>query len=479
MDKRIDEKIISICFSSKGFLNYKKIYNLSEEDIIYLNNRFEYIESIKEGLFRLKNNIEIRPTCKICGSNVKFYGKINHPYSDCCCQKCADEYRQIKIKETSLLKYGVDHPAKSAQSIQKHQEYYRKNNIKEKLHNAIKEKYGVDNVFQLDSVKEKIIQKSINKYGTKYPNQSEKVKNKIKKSNQKKYGYDYGFQSPIIKDKIKEKNLSKYGVDNPAKSEIIKEKTKKTDSEKYNCEYHITSQEIREKSKITIFNHYGVDHPFKSKEVQQKIKNTNLEKYGSEYYLGSKEFNEKISKILKEVYHINHDDIIGKRIQTNLKKYGIEFYTQSEKFRYNMSILMQSPQMREQIYNTHKKNNSFKTSKAESELYQLLKEKYPNVKYQYKSEVYPFVCDFYIPELNLYIEYNGTWTHGKHPFNSNDENDINIVNLWKEKNTKYYNNAIINWTIRDVLKRNIAKENNLNYIELWNLKEAKEYILSL
>ena len=37
-----------------------------------------------------------------------------------------DINRQIKIKETALLRYGVDHPAKSEQSIKKHKEYYHK-----------------------------------------------------------------------------------------------------------------------------------------------------------------------------------------------------------------------------------------------------------------------------------------------------------------------------------------------------------------
>ena len=35
------------------------------------------------------------------------------------------------------------------------------------------------------------------------------------------------------------------------------------------------------------------------------------------------------------------------------------------------------------------------------------------------------------------------------------------------------------WTIRDVEKRNKAKEENLNFHEFWNLKDAKEFIDNL
>ena len=66
--------------------------------------------------------------------------------------------------------------------------------------------------------------------------------------------------------------------------------------------------------------------------------------------------------------------------------------------------------------------------------------------------------------------------HGGHPFNENNKEDQLILKSWKDKNTKYYNNAITAWTIRDVNKRNTAKENKLNYIEFWNINELKNWL---
>lgn len=109
----------------------------------------------------------------------------------------------------------------------------------------------------------------------------------------------------------------------------------------------------------------------------------------------------------------------------------------------------------------------------------MLKEIYPETIHSYRSKLYPFNCDFYIPNLNMYIEYNGSWTHGKHPYSSENQDDINILEKWKTKNTKYYNNAIYTWTVRDIRKRSLAKENNLNYIELWNMHEALEFVEQL
>ena len=136
--------------------------------------------------------------------------------------------------------------------------------------------------------------------------------------------------------------------------------------------------------------------------------------------------------------------------------------------------MMSSPKIQLKINSTKKKNNSFNISKTEEICFNILKEVFPNIIRQYRSEKYPFNCDFYIPEKDLYIEFNGTWTHGKHPFDINNKNDIDLVEMWKSKNTKFYNNAIETWTHRDVLKRETAKNNNVNFIEFWNLDEVKK-----
>ncbi len=116
---------------------------------------------------------------------------------------------------------------------------------------------------------------------------------------------------------------------------------------------------------------------------------------------------------------------------------------------------------------TKKKNKTTTSSKLEKYFEEYLLKLNITFEKQYSSKQYPFACDFYILDKNLYIEIQGNWTHGKHPFNPNDKNDINIVNVWKEKNTDYYLSAIKNWTVSDPYKREIAKTNKLNYLEIF------------
>lgn len=118
-------------------------------------------------------------------------------------------------------------------------------------------------------------------------------------------------------------------------------------------------------------------------------------------------------------------------------------------------------------YLTKKRNNSFNTSKPEEDLYNSLLEQYneKTILRRYKEERYPFYCDFYIIEDDLFIELNAHWTHGGKPFDPNDIECQEKLAVWKEKakQSKFYENAIKTWTERDVKKQQTAKENHLNY----------------
>lgn len=98
-----------------------------------------------------------------------------------------------------------------------------------------------------------------------------------------------------------------------------------------------------------------------------------------------------------------------------------------------------------------------------------------------KDPRYPWHCDFYIKSLDLFIEINGIWTHGPHPFDENNQEDLKLLEKWKIKSkiSKFYKKAIDGWTIRDILKRKPVKENNLKYIEIFSRDFTKEFLLKI
>ena len=226
----------------------------------------------------------------------------------------------------------------------------------------------------------------------------------------------------------------------------------------------------------TIEKKYGYSNPMNFPNAKQNLENTCLKKYGVKHALQNKIIKEKQEQTCIERFGTNNifSSEIGKqKIKESLiKHFGVDHQMKSQeiknKFNWKQSV--------EKQIETKRKNNSFHISKPEEESFILLIKKFNIVKRQYKSDVYPYCCDFYIPSLDIYIECNYHWTHGGHPYNENDINDINKVKEFKFKNNKFYNNVITTWTIRDVNKRNIAKQNNLNYLEFWNINELKEWI---
>lgn len=129
------------------------------------------------------------------------------------------------------------------------------------------------------------------------------------------------------------------------------------------------------------------------------------------------------------------------------------------------------------------KNNSFRHSKPEEDFYQKLLKKYSieDIERNYnKDPRYPFQCDFYIKSEDLFIEINAHPTHGPHPFDPTNEEDLKLLEELKNENSDW-SNAIINiWTIKDVKKFKFARENKLNYkaIYIKNKKVKKSRLSS-
>ena len=98
------------------------------------------------------------------------------------------------------------------------------NCINKKRKISIKNKYGVENVFELENIKNKIKKTNVEKYGVENPQQNKDIKNKTIKTIISKYGVENVFQNNDIKDKSKKTMIEKYGVEYPQQSDIIRSK---------------------------------------------------------------------------------------------------------------------------------------------------------------------------------------------------------------------------------------------------------------
>ena len=408
-------------FDHESKRTYHYLHNHYPEFEKYLSTHFNFIDKWCEKLYCYYHKVNNHPVCPICGKNVNFIS-FNMGYHKFCSSKCLSnsEYRRNKIKETNLKKYGVENP-------------FQSESIKDKIKETNLKKYGVENYSQTQEFQKKFKQTCLEKYGVDNPNKSQEIRNKTKQRYLERYGVDNPNKSQTIRNKTKQTCIGKYGVENPFQSESIKDKIKETNLKKYGVENYSQTQEFQKKFKQTCLEKYGVESPSQSQEVQNKMKQTCLERYGVENYSQSEE------------YQSRHEEIQTK------------------------------------INNTKHLNHTFNSSQIETEFTSYLISQ--NIEYirQYGSKEYPFNCDFYLPKYNLYIEIQAGWFHGGHPYN--EELDKDTLEIWKSKNTDFYNTAIETWTVRDTNKRNIAKLNNLKYLEIFSndiyetIKTFEKYIV--
>ena len=418
-NKRINRKYLETHDLNILHILYNVYDDLSEKTPVY------------EIYYRLKNNLKKRPVCIICGKPVKY---TSGHYAKFCSKEC--QYsdlgkkitKEIKIK-SNLEKYGVEHTSQLKEVTDKRTKSRADhvNEIQQHVRESLYKKYGAYDVMHIPHILQKIKNTNLKKFGVEFPLQQLKKENseiyqKISQTCINKFGVDSPLKNKEVREKIKQTNIQKYGVDNLFKNDIIKEKIKQPNIQKYGVDYLFKSNIIKEKIKQTNIQKYGVDNPLKNKEIREKIKQTNIQKYGVDNPLKNKE--------------------IWKKSQDN-----------------------------RQISSKSKLENNFLN-------YLKLKYESDDIITQYKSKEYPYYCDFYIKSINLYIEIQGHWTHNDHPFDINNLNDQQIMNIWRTKSLsdKYYKNALNTWTIKDVEKRNTAIQNNLNYLEIFGKTDLNKYI---
>lgn len=363
----------------------KRLKEVSNEELEYLQNRFNDSESLNETLKRIYWHIEEKPKCPVCGKPLKFIGMPSCMFPTYCSNECRSKSEEVKKKiiATSMKRYGVPNGGGSKHAL-------------EKIRNTCKEKYGVEWTGQIPSQIQHIKDTCIERYGVTNPN-------KLK----------------WVKDKIVNTCLDKYGVRNGG------------------C----------------------------SKEALEKIKNTCLERYGTTSAFNVPEIKEKIKLV-------------------NIKKYGYSVPAKNKFVRLKIKYILSLPEVKRKQYESKKRNHSYGPhSKEENEAYLYLSLEYPDTIRLYRDEErYPYNCDFYIPCLDLFIEYQRYYTHGGHPFNIHNENDLEKLCDWKLKYLSYYKKTnkwpdpIKTWVYKDPEKRKCAKEHNLNYLEFFNLDELKNWL---
>jgi hypothetical protein len=274
--------------------------------------------------------------------------------------------------------------------------------------------------------------KSIAKFGTKTPAQSQDIRNKIIKTNNIKYGGNSPMSNILIQSKSKETLSKNWGVDNPAKNKEIL--SKRIESFK-NSDY-------KETYKKTSLEKYGVEHPWMNKDVHSKT----IDFFYKDY---RKRIENKI--IDKNVEFIGFD----KKESTNL-------LFKCNNCENNFDILPY------QFYGRINNNNHictkcFPISESSSidqiELLNFISKNYNGeILSNIKNIINPYEIDVYLPELKIGFEFNGVFWHSEKfkdkyyhlkKITTSLNNEVKLYTIWED-----------DWTV----KREICQSFILNKI---------------
>jgi len=206
----------------------------------------------------------------VVDTDIKIIVKVNDLTNSsivpvqCLCDYCLEEGI-----ETIVNKTWRDY-RKSREFIQK--DCCEKCTPKKYKESCLK-KYNVENTFQLDEIKNKIIITSLEKYGETSFAKTKEYDKKARETRLKRHGVEYSIHDPISLEKMHNTMLDKYGK-----------------------KYYAQTEECKEKIKITNLNRYGKEYISQVDEFKNKIENTMLDRYGVKRYVQSEDFKLKFSK---------------------------------------------------------------------------------------------------------------------------------------------------------------------------------------
>lgn len=353
-------------------------------------------------------------------------------------------------------------------------------------------RYGGKSPMASDAVRRKMRDSMFARFGVENVSQAAEVKAKKAATCREHFGVDYSLQAESVRRKAKATIRERYGVDNVSQADEIKAKKAATCMAHFGVPYSLLDPGVRAKQIATLRARYGSDGmdikgPFSIPSILEKARETYYGKCGFENPLMNPDVRDAIRQGWIDRFGVDNPSrvpaIQAKRVQTISDRYGVDNPFQYEEFkakarattavRYGFEYVSQAEEIKRRVCETKVLHGTECTSSSEENLYLLLVERFgkSDVVRQYRKDPrYPFACDFYVKSRDMFIELNGTWTHGGHWYDPANGTDRQVLSVWSNKvhgGNEYYKSAVHTWTVADVRKRETARGANLNYVVFW------------
>lgn len=337
-----------------------------------------------------------------------------------------------KKKQTSLARFGTEHPMQSDE-------------VKQRLADTNLSKYSVASTLSSQSVKDKIAATNLERYGFVNPLQSPTIKDKVKSTNQQRYGSEtyagtpdhraksehtmmerygklYPTQVPEFADKVS-KSLKEYWADDNRKSETAA-RMRETIVQRYGPE-GLASSEIQDKRSSTCVERYGVPHYSETDEYKERVKETSLSRYGTTNAMQNTEVKNRFVQSMLDKHGVmwpsqtsmtdksKYEELL--KYRENIEEYISKIPVEERTEFYIASLVGVTPSVISDDIVKHNLQHLIRYTKSnmEYELFKFLKELLPDctVIRNCRTVIAPYELDIYVPDLNIAFECNGTYAH--------------------------------------------------------------------
>lgn len=395
---------------------YKRILDSTPELVVLLVRATAYLKYDAPHNVRIRCVLAFmdkQPTCSTCGGIVEMAvsGPRRYTWPTYCSSKCfaglsttvtkrertcldrydsssylsSDEGRE-RTSEAVRQKYGVDNVFKSDE-------------VKEKISDKIIQKYGSVENMRIASQQAKE-QTYVQEYGSKelfYHH----IKTKRIATNNKRYGVDNVFTLPSVRNKIEETMVERYGAKTMLQTHSGMQQFRDTMMERHGVHSPLQSASGRMSYLATVNERYGVDHPMENEAIAkaagQASKTQLMLKYGVDHPMLIGMLPDTISKLNNREW-LSDQHTMGEKTLTKIsEELGVAHSTVGRHFKeLGLDVITRS------------------TSQFERDIRDFIAfNTTHDVVCNTRSVIGPKELDIYIPELKIAFECDGVYWHGE------------------------------------------------------------------
>ena len=247
---------------------------------------------------------------------------------------------------------------------------------------------------------------------------------KMKKNNLEKWGVENPFQLESVKEKSRKTNLERFGVEFISQSTDIKKKIRKKISE-------LDKDSVNRKREVTNLEKWGVKNVSQSEEIKGKKEETNIKNWGSSN-------NKKGESFRKANFNIAKDKNYIKYLQESKSLFNCDC-GENHNFEIDIDVYSKRVKWKTIICTECNPINKHQSGK-EILLLNYIKSIYSGEVVQ-NFRIERMEIDIYLTQLNLGFEFNGVWWHSdeykRKSFHLDKTNfftkrEIKLIHIWED-----------------------------------------------